>query len=304
MPGPLMSRFAWVDGRYVGHGGAYAVHVEDRGYQFADGVYEVIHVEDGRLIDEEAHLDRLARSLGELSIPPPMARRPLQRILREVARRNGVEYGLVYLQVTRGVARRRHAVAGALRPVTVVTARSEPRPDPTLLENGVAVATMADQRWARCDIKSVGLLANVLAKQAAGVAGAAEAWLVDRDGLVTEGGSSNAWIVRADGRLVTRPADHAILDGITRRTLLRLAAEQGLAVELRAFTVAEARQAREAFFSNSSSWVMPVTRIDDAFIANGRAGSLSRALNAAYLGRLAGLSRMADGLAPVIMERA
>lgn len=296
---PLMSRIAWVDGRYVEHGDAYAVHVEDRGYQFADGVYEVIHIEDGRLVDEGPHLDRFDRSLGALAIAAPMARRPLQRILREVARRNGVEHGLVYLQVTRGVARRSHAFPGAARPVMVVTARSEAHPDPARLEEGVAVVTLPDQRWARCDIKSVALLANVLAKQAASAAGAAEAWLVDRDGRITEGGSSNAWIVTADGRLVTRPADNAILDGITRRTLLHLAAGQGLRVDLRAFTPDEARAAREAFFSNSSSWVMPVTRIDDAVIANGRAGSLSRGLNAAYRARIAELPRMADGLVPM-----
>ncbi|MGE0255552.1 MAG: D-amino-acid transaminase [Alphaproteobacteria bacterium] len=299
MPAPLLSRVAWVDGRYVGHADAYAVHVEDRGYQFADGVYEVIHVEDGRLVDEGPHLDRLDRSLGELAIPAPMARRPLQRVLREVARRNGVAHGLVYLQVTRGIARRRHAFPADARPVMVVTARSEPGPEPSLLEEGVAVVTLPDQRWARCDIKSVALLANVLAKQAAAAAGAAEAWLVDRDGMVTEGGSSNAWIVTTDGRLVTRPADNAILDGITRRTLLALAAGQGLTVDLRGFSPEEARGAREAFFSNSSSWVMPVTRIDDAVVANGRAGSLSRALNAAYLERLGGLPRMAAGLPPV-----
>jgi len=294
-----MSRIAWVDGRYVEHGDAYAVHVEDRGYQFADGVYEVIHIEDGRLVDEGPHLDRLDRSLGELAIAAPMARRPLQRILREVARRNGVEHGLVYLQVTRGVARRSHAFPAAARPVMVVTARSELHPDPARLDEGVAVHTLPDQRWARCDIKSVALLANVLAKQAASAAGAAEAWLVDRDGRITEGGSSNAWIVTTDGRLVTRAADNAILDGITRRTLLRLAAEEGLRVDQRGFTPEEARAAREAFFSNSSNWVMPVTRIDNAIIANGRAGSLSRSLNAAYRARIADLPRMTDGLAPV-----
>lgn len=295
---PLMSRIAWVDGRYVEHGDAYAVHVEDRGYQFADGVYEVIHIEEGRLVDEGPHLDRLDRSLRELAIAAPMARRPLQRILREVARRNGVEHGLVYLQVTRGVARRSHAFPAAVRPMMVVTARSEPLPDPDRLEEGVAVVTLPDQRWARCDIKSVALLANVLAKQAANAAGAAEAWLVDREGRITEGGSSNAWIVTADGCLVTRASDNAILDGITRRTLLRLAAEQGLRVDQRGFTPDEARAAREAFFSNSSNWVMPVTRIDNAIIANGRAGSLARSLNAAYRARIAGLPRMTDGLAP------
>ena len=260
-----MSRIAYVDGRYVPHAAA-AVHIEDRGYQFADGVYEVIHVYRGRLIDESPHLDRLDRSRGELHIAAPMARRPLMRVLREVVRRNHIDFGLVYIQITRGVARRDHRFPTGVAPVLVVTARAEPPASAERFENGVRVVTVDDIRWQRCDIKSVALLANVLGKQQAADAGAFEAWMVDRDGDITEGTSSNVWIVAADGTLVTRQTDAAILAGITRRALLTLAEQHGIKTAERAFTVAEARAAREAFTSYSSGWVTPVTQIDDSVI--------------------------------------
>ncbi len=274
-----MSRIAYVNGRYVPHAEA-CVHIEDRGYQFADGVYEVCEIWRGAIIDERRHLDRLDRSLKELTIRPPMKREALAVVLREVIRRNRVSNGLVYLQVTRGVARRNHVFPPAsTRPALVITARStDPRAGDLSAETGVAVITTPENRWDRVDIKSVSLLPNVLAKQRAKEMGAAEAWFVDPDGMVTEGGSTNAWIVTGDGVLVTRPADHGILRGITRQVVLDLAAREGLKVEERAFSVEEAKQAREAFITAASTLVMPVVRIDDSPVGNGHPGSVATSL--------------------------
>src|SRR5579863_5769004 len=247
-----MSRIAYVAGQYLVHRQA-AVHIEDRGFQFADGVYEVIAVKGGRLVDEERHLERLRRSLGELRIDPPMAEAALRVVISEVVRRNGVDTGIVYLQVTRGAAPREHAFPRAATPTLVVTARRTKPPDPRLGEDGVAVITIPDIRWQRCDIKSVALIANVLGKQAAREAGAFEAWQVDRDGAVTEGTSTNAWIVTADGEIVTHPADHAILNGVTRLAVLDVIRAEGLRCVERAFTVTEARAAREAFLTSTTS---------------------------------------------------
>lgn len=274
-----MSRITYVNGRYVPHREA-TVHIEDRGYQFADGVYEVCEIFAGHLVDETGHLDRLERSLRELSIRMPMSRRALSFVLREVVRRNRVRDGLVYLQVTRGVARRDHAFPPpGVAPSVVVTARSADRAKAdALAAEGIAVITVPENRWARVDIKTVGLLANVLAKQRAREAGAREAWFVDADGNVTEGASTNAWIVTAEGTLVTRPADSGILRGITRMTVLALAAREGIPVEERPFSVDEAKSAREAFVTAATTVVMPVTRIDDAVIGNGHPGLLATSL--------------------------
>lgn len=277
-----MPRIAYVNGRYVRHADA-SVHVEDRGYQFADGVYEVCEVARGFIVDMKRHLDRLDRSLRELSIGWPMNRRALELVLREVVNRNGVRNGLVYLQVTRGVAPRDFLFPGRAAPALVITAR---KVDPALAarraETGIKVITVPENRWDRVDIKSVGLLPNVLAKQAAREAGAQEAWFVDADGTVKEGGSSNAWIVTTDGRLVTRPAEHGILRGITRTTLLEVAEKLGLTVEERGFTVAEAKAAREAFISSATTIAMPVVEIDGAPIANGHPGGTVLSLRAAF----------------------
>ena len=273
-----MSRIAYVNGRYLPHRHA-GVHIEDRGYQFADGVYEACEVRDGDIIDMRRHLDRLDRSLAELRIGQPMARPALTAVLREVVRRNRVRNGLVYLQVTRGVAPRDHAFPAAAKPALVVTAKPINRSAADRrAEQGIKVVTTPDNRWERVDIKSVGLLPNVLAKQAAREAGAYEALFVDRDGNITEGSSTNVWIVTADGRLVTRPAEKGILRGITRSVVLEVAASEGLAVEERAFTVAEAKSAREAFITAASTIVLPVVRIDDAIVGDGRPGPISRAL--------------------------
>jgi len=274
-----MSRFAYVNGRYLPRHLA-VVHVEDRGYQFADGVYEVCEVRGGRIVDERRHMARLQRSLDELRIPMPMSLRALGIVQRETIRRNRVTDGIVYLQITRGVSRRDHGFppAGTAPGIVVMARNLDSAGNERTAAEGIAVVTMPDNRWARVDIKSISLLPNVLAKQAARERGAKEAWLVDRDGRVTEGSSSNAWIVTGGDRVVTRPAETGILRGITRAVLIEALERQGLALEERAFTVAEAYEAREAFITGASQIVMPVIRIDGRMIGNGRPGPLATAL--------------------------
>ena len=278
-----MSRIAYVNGAYVPHRTA-SVHVEDRGYQFADGVYEVCEIWKGRLVDRTRHLDRLERSLRELRIRMPMSRAALGLVLREVVRRNDVRDGFVYLQVTRGVARRDHVFpAAATEPSLVVTARSVSRAaNNRIAEEGVAVITVPENRWDRVDIKTVGLLPNVLAKQQAKEAGAREAWFVDRDGYVTEGASTTAWIVTKDGVLVTRPNGTGILPGVTRMTASDIAVREQLRVEERKFTGEEAKAAREAFMTAATTVVMPIVSIDGAPVANGRPGTIATRLREAF----------------------
>jgi len=275
-------RIAYVNGAYVDHRDA-VVHVEDRGYQFADGVYEVIHLFRGRLIDEEPHLDRLDRSLRELDMDWPMGRSALQVVMREIVRRNRYATGLLYIQVTRGVAPRDHKFPSGVRSAIVMTVRPIPEFSEDMREHGVGVITIEDIRWARRDIKSISLLPNVLGKQAAAAAKAYEAWMYDDDGFITEGTSSNAWIITGEGMLVTRAASHDILRGITRQAILEMARELDIPFEEREFTREEAYGAREAFLSNSSHFVTPVIRIDERVIANGKPGSLSTALHGRYV---------------------
>jgi D-alanine transaminase len=279
-----VTRIAYVNGRFCLHAQAL-VHIEDRGFQFGDGVYEVWSVRGSRLLDADGHFDRLDRSLAELRIAAPRSRRALGLIIRELIRRNRVRDGLVYLQVTRGQARRDHPFPPESTPPTlVVTAkRVDLSAAARRAETGIAVISVPDRRWSRCDIKTVNLLPNVLAKQEARERGAFEAWQVDSSGHVTEGSSTNAWIVTADGKLVTRPADNAILHGITRATLMRVAAEAGFGLEERAFTIKEAQSAREAFVTSATSFVTPVVEIDGRTIGNGRPGSIATALRQAYL---------------------
>lgn len=278
-----MSRIAYVNGRYQPWRDA-TVHVEDRGYQFADGVYEVCEVRGGRMVDERRHMARLERSLGALRIAMPMSPAALAVVMRETIRRNRVVNGIVYLQVTRGAARRDHAFPPAgTAPAIVVTARTiDGAGNEAMADKGVAIVTVPDNRWGRVDIKSVALLPNVLAKQTAREQGAREAWFVDRDGKVTEGSSSNAWIVTADGRVVTRAADSAILRGITRDVLIGVISAEGLTFEERSFTVAEALAAREAFLSSATQIVMPIVRIDGKAVGEGRPGPVARALRQAF----------------------
>ena len=275
-----MSRIAYVNGRYVRHQQA-AVHVEDRGYQFADGVYEVIAVRGGRLVDRGPHLDRLDRSLRELAIAWPMSRSALSVVLDQCVRRNRVGGGIVYLQMTRGVARRDHSIPA--NPVTslVVTARNQTL-DTEQFEAGIRVVTVPDIRWKRCDIKSVSLLPNVLAKQAARDRGAYEAWQVDEEGFITEGSSTNAWILTPDGALVTRHLGASILSGITRLVVLDLAHLHHIELVERAFSRDEALGASEAFLTSTTSCILPVVQIDDHVLRNGRPGRVTRRLRALY----------------------
>jgi D-alanine transaminase len=278
-----MSRIAYVNGGYVPLRQAM-VHVEDRGYQFGDAVYEVCEVRGGRLVDERRHLERLRRSLEALQIRLPMSHSALGIVLREVVARNRIGYGIVYLQISRGVARRDHAFpAPDVPPSLVVTARPlNVRRNEALAAAGIAVVSVPDNRWGRVDIKTTGLLPNVLARQAAIAQGARDAWFVDNDGKVTEAASANAWIVTEAGRVVTRPADHGILKGITRTVLFDAIKAQGLSLEERAFTLAEAYAAREAFVTAASQIVLPVVRIDGHVIGEGRPGPLATALRRTF----------------------
>ena len=278
-----MSRIAYVNGRYLPRSDA-KISVEDRGYQFADGVYEVCEVRGGRLVDERRHMARLDRSLGELRIARPMSPAALGIVLRETIRRNRVHNGIVYVQVTRGVARRDFPFPTAsTRPSLVVTARSN---DLERLEQmaaeGIAVVTVPDIRWRRVDIKSVALLPNVLAKQTAREQGAREAWLIDAQGRITEGASSNAWIVSRDGKLITHPLGHDILPGITRSVVIDVIKAQGLSFEERIFTVEEAYAAREAFITSASQIVLPVVSINGRPVGNGAPGLIAGALRRDY----------------------
>ena len=272
-----MSRWAYVNGQFVRHGEA-SVHIEDRGYQLADGIYEVWAVFDGKLADTEGHFARLERSLGELRIRMPMSRKALELVLREALRRNRVREGLLYLQ-------RDHAFpTEPVAPAIVITAKSLDRAATNAkAEAGVGVITVPENRWGRCDIKTVGLLPNVLAKQAARERGAAEAWFVDELGLVTEGASSNAWILDKDGTLRTRDTQANILRGVTRKTLLEVISREGLKVEERPFTPDEARQAREAFITGAGTLVTPVVSIDGQPVGDGRAGPLAVRLRRLYI---------------------
>ncbi len=276
-----MTRIAYVNGRYLPIG-APAVGVEDRGLQFADGVYEVIKCLGGRPRDLERHLNRLERSLAGLAIAMPVSRRALRTIIAETLRRNGLREALVYLQVDRGEAPRNHLFPIGADPTLIVTVRRPSFPGRGELAEGVGVVTLPDQRWKRCDIKSVNLLANVLARQQSASAGCREVWLYDGDGLVTEGAGSNAYLVDGEGRVRTRALGPEILGGVTREVVLELARADGITIVEEAFTVVDAIAAREAFLTSTSSMVLPVTRVDGHTIANGRPGSITGRLMERY----------------------
>jgi D-alanine transaminase len=274
-----MSRIAYVNGRYLPQREA-AVNIEDRGYQFGDGIYEVVHLYDGRYVDEDLHLARLERSLREIQLPMPMSMAALKMVLREVARRNRVTEGLLYMQVTRGVARRDHAFPSKpVPPALVVTVKRIP-PYPTDIDRWQAAAiTMPDLRWARRDIKSVNLLPNVLARQAAKEQGAIEAVLYDEaTGQVTEGAATTFWIVDEHGAIRTRHLDHVILPGCTRAALLAELRQLGLAYDERGFTLEDMRRAREAFITSATSFVKPITTIDGKPVGDGKVGPVVRQL--------------------------
>lgn len=278
-----MSRIAYVNGRYVSQARA-AIHVEDRGFQFADGVYEVCALRDGHLIDEAPHMARLARSLAELKIRAPMSGTALAHVMREVVRRNRVANGLVYIQVSRGVARRDHGFpAASVEPTLVVTARTlDLTKYDELATKGISVILVPETRWARCDIKSTGLLANVLAKQQAREAGAFEAWFIDGEGFITEGASTNAWIVDKNNVLRTRSLSDAILPGVTRGEILSLCRQHEVVFDHSPFTADEALCAKEAFISAATMGVLAVKKIDNVKIGDGTPGPVSAKLREIY----------------------
>ncbi|WP_088342472.1 MULTISPECIES: D-amino-acid transaminase [Rhodomicrobium] len=271
-----MARVVYVNGSYSSYGEA-CVHVEDRGFQFADGVYEVCEVKAGRLIDERRHIDRLHRSLSELRMKVPMGRAALGIVLRETVRRNRVRDGMVYLQVTRGVAKRDFAFpSDDTAPTLVCLARSgSPAAAEKRASAGIKVITTPDIRWRRPDIKTVGLLPQALARQAAYDAGAKEAWLVDDNGFVTEGASCNAWIITPENAIITRPAETGILRGITRTVVVDLLGKEGFELIERAFSVEEAKAAREAFNTSATGIVTPVIAIDGTPVGDGKPGPLA-----------------------------
>lgn len=280
-----MSRVAYVNGAYVPLRSA-SVSITDRGFQFADSIYEVWAIRGGRLFDVEAHMARLQRSLAELRITPPMNEASLMAVVRETIRRNRVTDGIVYVQVSRGAANRDHVFpVPSTKPTLVITAKNLDRAAiAKRAAAGIKVTSAPETRWERRDIKSVNLLPNVLARQGAKEKGAFEAWFVDEDGLVTEGTSSNAWIVDANGVIRTRALSHAILHGVTRGAILTLAREHQMKIEERPFTIGEAQAAREAFITAASNAATAVVEIDGVRIGDGKPGLVTEALRAAYLG--------------------
>jgi D-alanine transaminase len=274
-----MPRVSFVNGQFVHHRQA-GVHVEDRGYQFADAVYEVIAIAKGRMIDEELHLKRLERSLREIRMEMPFTTGIFRLKVAELLRLNRIVNGSLYLQVSRGVSPRNHQIPSAIRPSVVMTVRPMVPPSQEMFGRGVSVITVRDIRWRRPDIKSVALLPNVLAKDDAVRKNVFEAWQVD-DGVVTEGTSTNAWIV-SNGKLITHPPANEILNGITRLALLKLAEKEGAFIEERPFSVREAMAADEAFLTSTSSFLLPVVEIDGKMIGEGTPGPVSRRMMALY----------------------
>jgi D-alanine transaminase len=274
-------RTCWINGSYVSEADAH-VSIFDRSVLFGDGVYEVAAVFNGRLLDADRHLVRLERSLRELAMPSPAPMQELESVMQELATRNGVTEGLVYLQVTRGAAERDFAFPDQVQPTVFAFARPKKLSDDPH-QHGMRVHVVPDIRWQRCDIKSTAMLAQVLAKQAARQAGAFEA-MMHEDGLVTEGGSSNIWIVR-DGIAYTRPLSSDILAGITRHVCLDVADEAQVSVVQRAFTVDQAIHADECFITSATSFVLPVTRIDEHVVGNGSPGAVTLRMREAYLAR-------------------
>jgi len=284
MNGKTMTRIAYVNGKYLPHDQA-AVHIDDRGYQFGDGIYEVVTVINGKLADQEWHLDRMEYSLGQLGIAMPMTRAALKIVINTIIRMNKITHGLVYFQITRGVMPRDHAFNLLLKPQLVMTAKPLKRLESPEI-NPVKVITVPDQRWQRRDIKTIQLLPNCLAKTKAAEAGAYEALMVDGDGMITEGSSSNAWIVTHDGELITRPTSYDILSGITRRAIIALAEKRNLKIVERAFTVDEAKKAAEVFVTSATSIVTPVYMVDDQKIGNGDAGPVATTLRQSYFSHI------------------
>lgn len=282
-----MAGIAYVDGRYRRKSEA-AVHIEDRGFQFGDAVYDVWYYINGTLADFSGHMDRLKRSLDELGMAMPMGERALKQILLRVARANRLKEGIVYLQISRGSAPRSHAFPKpGTRPTLVVTAKSAPLAvKEVLARRGVTVITCPDERWGRCDIKSINLLPNVLAKEAARTAGAFETWMVDEEGMITEGTSTTAWIIDNKNRVVTRYLDHRVLPGVTRAGLSQILKDKGVSLEEQSFSPSDVFAAREAFLTSATNHVMPVVSLDGTPIGNGKPGPIVKEFRRAWLASL------------------
>ncbi|SCA55171.1 D-amino acid aminotransferase [Candidatus Terasakiella magnetica] len=282
-----MSRYAYVNGSYIHHEEA-SVHIEDRGFQFGDSIYEVVYLHKGRLIDQDPHLDRMERSLGEIGMEMPMSRAAMKLIIQEMVRKNRLKTGLVYIQVTRGSSTRDFPFPKTYRPTVVMTARRMPVFDPKKALKAIKVKSVEDIRWGRCDIKTTQLLAAAFSKQIALDDGFDDAWMVDQEGFVTEGTSNNAWIVTKEGKLKTRKADHDILNGITRQCIIRLAKNKGMEISEEAFTIEEALNAKEAFVTSASACLKPVTQINDQTVGNGEVGLISSEIAQLYADFLEG----------------
>lgn len=276
-----MSRISYVNGHYLPHYAA-SVHIEDRGYQFSDGVYEVVAIHQGKLIDMDSHMIRLMRSMEELEITWPVCKKAMILIIREVIRRNRIKDGIIYIQITRGVAPRQHTFPDHQNSALVVTAKRFPPFDFESENNGINIITTPEIRWQRCDIKTISLLGNCLAKEKARRAGCYEAWFVEDDGMITEGTTSNSWIVTDKGELVTRDVSNSILNGITRLSIMKIAKENNIHFNERAFSLEEAKTAKEAFVSSTTSFVKPVLKIDGQPVGDGQVGPLSARLLSFY----------------------
>ena len=277
-----MSRTAWLNGVFLPLEEA-RISPLDRGFLFADGIYEVTAVIDGRLVDSAAHLARLERSAKALDLTLPMPIAGIEAIERELIARDAIDQGTIYLQLTRGAEERDFVPSPGIAPTLFLFSQVRNVVDSLAAERGVAVVTVPDIRWARRDIKSVMLLAQVLAKREAAAHGAFEAWMVGEDGLITEGASSTALIVTANGTLVTRPNSPTILPGCTRAAVQALAERDGVQIEERAFTVHEALAAREAMLTSASTFVLPIVRIDGQPIGDGTSGPIARRLRELYI---------------------
>lgn len=275
-----MTHIAYVNSQYVDHQRAMT-HIEDRGYQFADGVYDYIAFYNQTPLDEAAHLARLERSLRELSIDPGSIVDILPIIIRELIARNKRQDGAIYVQVSRGIAKRDHPFPAHAKPSLVVVVRGSKMPNMEVAKQGVSVITLPDIRWGRCDIKSISLLANILAKQQAVESGAKEAWLYKEDGTVTEGAASNAFIVKS-GVIHTHPKTEAILPGITRDEIIKLANKLNINIEEKAFTIQNVKSADEAFLASTSFNVQPIVVIDGQPVGNGKLGPVSEKLMTAF----------------------
>lgn len=275
-----MSSIAYLNGEFLPLDQA-RISVLDRGFLFADGIYEVSAVLDGHLVDNRSHLERFQRSVGEIALALPETLDRIEEIEKELIARNGLKEGIVYMQVTRGAAARDFHFPDIVEPTLLMFVQTKNISDSPAAKTGIKVKTLEDIRWARRDIKSIALLAQVLAKQAAHEAGCQEAWMVE-DGYVTEGGSSSVFIITKNDVLIARPNSHALLPGCTRKALLALAAEKNIRVEERLFTVAEALDAAEAFYTSASSFVTPVVMIDGAPIGAGVPGPLTKRLRDIY----------------------